>query len=228
MADMSHGGGRTVIPRSGSLPNPAIGTNRHPRLWRSRIAGPSPSYPRTCPMCRRCLAGLACLAVLVATACSSLGAGGDASVRRDGPVQAGGGAGSMCVPIGNHRQASIAFDTLRTSEDVVLHGVELDNADGLGMVESYVVPAPVTILPGVEGGWPPTDTDQTPEWERRVELSGARVEGSDRHWLLVLRVDVARKPATMDSVTISYAVGDTAYEATTSTSIELRGGSSCH
>lgn len=163
--------------------------------------------------------------VVVAAGCS----GPETPISGEGPLKIGGDSGALCTPVGDHREATIAFDLLSTrSERVTIEGIALLEPVGMRLVSSELMPVRHDMALGVWPQYPPVDgLGDGVSWDERTDAVGATLRPDDPVMNLVLRAELTGPSARVEAVEITYVAQDRSYRERTTTSIELVRGPRC-
>lgn len=167
------------------------------------------------------------LLLTMLTSCS--GTGGP-QIRSDGPLRAGGDPGTLCLPRrGVQPEVTFGLEVITNEgrRPVRLQSVRLVQARSLELVSAFVVPVEGHDLVGSWSHWPPprsVTSGSGVEWSMRRRLHGFEVAARQRRPLnLVLRARVTGPDqASFSRVAVRYDVGGVAYEALTSTAVQVR------
>jgi|tagenome__1003787_1003787.scaffolds.fasta_scaffold20927163_3 hypothetical protein len=168
------------------------------------------------------------LLLTMLTSCS--GGTGGPQIRSDGPLRAGGAPGALCLPrSGAQPEVTFGLEVITNEgrRPVRLQSVRLVEARSLQLVSAFVVPVEGHELVGSWSRWPPprsVTSGSGVEWSMRRRLHGFEVAARRRRPLnLVLRARVTGTDrARFSRVAVRYDVGGVAYEALTSTAVQVR------
>lgn len=142
-----------------------------------------------------------------------------------GPAQFGSDGGdrfAVCAPADSGED--LLFGEVITApqgRDITIREVTLDDADGVRLVKSILIPVyPETGIYGIGSATVPPDP-VPPGWDKRVDASGATVAADTLADIVVQVERTSDEPGSFSAVHVRYSAGGLSFEKSASTSYTL-------
>lgn len=150
------------------------------------------------------------------------GLAGCAAFPAGGPLLFGGAptdSSTVCIPVEDGGRTVVSdYLAAPTGQAITFEHIELVDADGVTVVDGYLVPLDGTNLPIIVGAYPPAPAEA---WAGRTPLAGAALApGAEMSLAVILERD-SESAASSAPFRITYRVGETTFTKQGSQSYEL-------